>query len=69
MKILLNQPKVGKKPKSHEGARRELGAFQELLNNSIRHSKALIGQERRDAKEKQIQLQQEIQDQMQRIKE
>lgn len=41
---------------------------QELLNNSIRHSKALIGQERRDAKEKQIQLQQEIQDQMQRIK-
>jgi len=41
---------------------------QELLNDSIRHSKELIGQERRNAKERQIQLQQQIQDQMQRIK-
>lgn len=41
---------------------------QELLNDSIRHTRQLIGQERRDAKEKQIQLQQEIQEQMLRIK-
>jgi hypothetical protein len=45
-----------------------LALSQELLNNSIRHTKELIGQERRDAKEKQRELQQKIQDQMDRMK-
>ena len=45
-----------------------LALSQELLNNSIRHTRQLIGQERQEAKEKQRQLQQEIQDQKDRMR-